>query len=70
MTADSQFPEDIMKAVSANYGVDVVFNNKEAATLHLYYRLDPSLTIDEVISQLNTFEQIDIKRQGEMLTIN
>lgn len=46
------------------------FDNKEAATLHLYYRLDPSLSIDEVISQLNTFEQINIKRQGDTLTID
>ena len=62
--------EDIMKAISATYGVDVTFNNKEAASLHLYYRLDPTLTIDEVISQLNTFEQINIHRNSNTLTID
>lgn len=62
--------EDIMKAISATYGVDFTFNNKEAASLHLYYRLDPSLTIDEVISQLNTFEQINIRLNGNTLTVD
>ena len=62
--------EDIMKAISATYGVDVTFNNKEVAGLHLYYRLDPSLPLDEVISQLNTFEQINICMNGDTLTID
>ncbi|MDE6481005.1 MAG: DUF4974 domain-containing protein [Muribaculaceae bacterium] len=69
MFEDDAF-EDIMKAISATYGVDITFNNKEAASLHLYYRLDPSLTIDEVISQLNTFEQINIRHNGNTLTID
>lgn len=69
MFEDDAF-EDIMKAISATYGVEFTFNDKEAAGLHLYYRLDPSLTIDEVISQLNTFEQINIRRNGNTLTID
>ena len=59
-----------MKAISATYGVDVTFNSKEAAALHLYYRLDPSLPLDEVISQLNTFEQLNIRRHGDTLTLD
>ena len=62
--------EDIMKAISSTYGVKFTFNSNEAASLHLYYRLDPSMPLDEVISQLNTFEQINIKRNGDTLTIN
>ena len=62
--------EDIMKAISAMYGVEIIFNNKEAATLHLYYRLDPSQSLDEVISQLNTFEQIHIIQDGDKLAID
>ena len=62
--------EDIMKVISATYGVGFTFNNKEAASLHLYYRLDPSLTLDEVISQLNTFKQINIHRNSNTLTID
>lgn len=62
--------ESIMRAVAANYGVTVRFNNDDAASLHLYYKLDPTLSIDEIISQLDTFEQIDISRDGDTLTID
>ncbi len=62
--------ETIMNAIAATYRVNVIFRNKEAATLHLYYRLDPSLPLDDVISQLNTFEQINIIRNGDALTID
>lgn len=62
--------ETIMKKVEAVYGVEVKFNSREAALLHLYYKFDPALTLDEVISQLNTFEQINIKRNGKILNID
>lgn len=62
--------EEIMKAIGTTYGIDVVFNNSEAAALHLYYKLNPSLPIDEIITQLNTFEQINITREGETITID
>lgn len=61
--------EAIMNTVARAYGVEVRFNNDEAASLHLYYKLDPSLPLDEVVSQLNTFEQINIRRNGNTLTI-
>lgn len=62
--------EEIMKTISAAYGVDVTFRKNETATLHLFYRLDPTLPLDEIISQLNTFEQINISRTGNNLIIN
>ncbi len=62
--------EKIMKEVADTYGVEVRFNNKEAASLRLYYKLDPSLTLDEVVGQLNTFEQISIRQNGNILNID
>lgn len=62
--------ETIMKAVAERYGVKVKFADREAASLHLYYKFDPELTLDEMISQLNTFEQINIRRTGENLIID
>lgn len=59
----------IMSKIAASYSVGIRFDNKYALSLHLYYRLDPSLPLDEVVSQLNTFEQINIKRNGNILTI-
>lgn len=62
--------ESIMKEIAGAYGIEVRFNNKEVASLHLYYKLDPSLPLNEVIEQLNTFERIDIRQNGNILTID
>lgn len=61
--------EKIMNEVAKAYRVEVEFNDVNVASLHLYYKLDPSLTLDEVIEQLNTFEQINIRQNGNTLTI-
>lgn len=62
--------ESIMHHVALVYGVEVKFNNDDAAALHLYYRLDPTLSLDEVVAQLNTFEQISIYREDNTLIID
>lgn len=62
--------ERIMREIAEVYGVEVLFNDMETASLHLYYKFDPSLTLNEVIEQLNTFEQINIRRNGNTLTID
>ncbi len=62
--------ETIMKEVAATYGVEVMLNNEETASLHLYYRLDPSQPINEVVEQLNTFERINIRQDGNILIID
>lgn len=62
--------ERVMKEIAAAYGVEVKMTNAATASLRLYYKLDTSLPLDEVISQLNTFEQINIRREGYTLTID
>lgn len=62
--------ENIMKAVADHYGVEVKFNTEEVASLHLYYKFDPALPLDDVIGQLNTFEQINITRTDRTLIID
>lgn len=62
--------ETIMKKIAEAYGVEVKFNNKGAAALHLFYKFDPALPLGEVIEQLNTFEQINITRNGDTLNID
>lgn len=62
--------DKIMKKIAEAYGVEVKFNSSEAASLHLYYKLDPSLPLDEVVEQLNTFEQINIRQDGDILNID
>lgn len=62
--------EKIMKEVAKTYGIEVKFKDVNVASLHLYYKFDLSLTLNEVIEQLNTFEQINITRNGNTLTID
>lgn len=59
----------VMEAVSARYGVTVRYARPATSSLRLYYKFDPSLPLDEVIEQLSTFEQIEIRRRGEILTV-
>lgn len=62
--------EKIMQEVAEAYDVEVKFNNNDAALLHLYYKFNPALPLNEVVEQLNTFEQINIKHSGNTLTID
>lgn len=60
----------IMKKIAETYNVSVKFNNKDAAALHLYYKLDAALPLDEIIAQLNTFEQINLRLKDNTLIID
>lgn len=62
--------DTIMEAVSKAYGVEIKFNDDEAASLHLYYKFDPSLPLDDIVSQLNTFEQINIVLNGNIICVH
>ncbi len=70
VTFEDETLKTIIKTIEESYGVKAKFNNQEAADLHLYYKLDQSLPLDEVVSQLNTFEQINITLNGNTLTID
>ena len=59
----------VMKEIAKAYGVEVKFMNKKTASLRLYYRLNTELSLDEVVSQLNTFGHIDIKRNENTIII-
>ncbi|MBD5329918.1 MAG: DUF4974 domain-containing protein [Bacteroides sp.] len=60
----------IMARIAETYGMEVKFGNEEVAGLHLYYMFDPSLTLDEVVEQLNNFESINITRNDNTLIID
>lgn len=62
--------EDIMRSVGATYGVEVRFASRSVAALHLFWRFDPALPLDRIMEQLNTFEQINIRRQGNTLIVD
>lgn len=62
--------QTIMETIANAYGVEVKFNNQDVASLHLHYKLNPALPLDEIIKQLNTFKQINITRNGNTVNID
>lgn len=48
----------------------VSYRTSEAAGLHLYYKLDPTLPLSEIVEQLNTFEQLNIRLDGETIIVD
>ncbi|MDE7387064.1 MAG: DUF4974 domain-containing protein [Muribaculaceae bacterium] len=61
--------DDILKAISEHYGVIVRYNKLENNTLRLYYKFDSRRSLDEIIDQLNTFEQINISLTDSTLIV-
>ena len=61
--------ETITDALAQAYGITVRFDNAEARNLHLFYKFNPSLPLEEVIDQLNTFEQINLRLDNKTLIV-
>ena len=61
--------EEIMQTIGRTYGLKVRFEDPEIAELHLFYKFDTELPVEEVSGQLNTFEQIKIAREGQTLIV-
>lgn len=59
----------ILETVAAHHKVAVDYHAPNVAQLRLYYKFDPSLPLADVLEQLNTFEQIDIKVYGDTLIV-
>lgn len=60
----------ILETISHNYGYSVKVENATTANLRLYYNFNPSLTINEVVDQLNSFDRIQIIISNNTLIIN
>jgi hypothetical protein len=61
---------EILEAVANQYNISIQYRNSSAASLRLYYRLDPQLTLDEIIEQLNTFEQLNLHIENHTLIVD
>lgn len=61
--------EKILADMSGYYGATVKFNQDAAKFLKLYFEWDQSLPLNEVVEQLNNFEQIDITLTDKVLTV-
>lgn len=61
--------ERILADMARYYGVTVKFNRDAAKSLQLYFEWDQSLPLNEVVEQLNNFEQINIILTDKVLTV-
>ena len=61
--------EKIINDMSAYYNVQVEWRSDEARDLRLYYQWEPSFTLDKVVDMLNSFEAINITREGDKIII-
>lgn len=61
--------KDILKVISDHYGVSVKFKNLSTREIHLFYKLDVSKRLEDVVEQLNTFERITISIDGDTIIV-
>ena len=61
--------ERILANIVEYYGATVKFNQDAAKSLKLYFEWNQSLPLNEVVEQLNNFEQINITLTDKVLTV-
>lgn len=61
--------ERILADIAEYYGATAKFNQDAAKSLKLYFEWDQSLPLNEVVEQLNNFEQINITLTDKVLTV-
>lgn len=61
--------ERILADIAGYYGATVKFDQDAAKSLQLYFEWDRSLPLNEIVEQLNNFEQIDITLTDKVLTV-
>ncbi len=62
--------EEILNRVADVHGVIVEYYKPETAQLHLYYKFDPTIPLKETVEQLNSFEQISIRINGNKIIVD
>ncbi len=62
--------ERILNCIAATHGVTVEYMKPATAQLHLFYRFDPALPLEETVGQLNAFEQINLRIDGNKIIVD
>lgn len=60
----------IVAELADHYQAEVVINNQSAKKLRLYYNWNPGLTLQQILDQLNNFEQINITLSDNKIIVN
>lgn len=67
---DNEPLETVIDRLARYYDCRVNFVSDSAKALRLHYRWDQSMTLDQVVSDLNNFEQIHISVSGQTIQID
>lgn len=59
----------MLEQMARHYDMEVVFQYITAHELRIYYEWNPENTINDVVNQLNTFQQFKITIDGKCLTV-
>lgn len=62
--------EQMISEIASYYDLQVKFENNEDKTLRLYYEWDSHLSIENIVKELNQFENVNIKLQQNELIVN
>lgn len=61
--------EQMISEIASYYDLQVKFENNEDKTLRLYYEWDSHLSIENIVKELNQFENVNIKLQQNELIV-
>lgn len=61
---------EVLNELAAYYEVNVICQNRQLLDIHLYTQIDKSLTLTEVLSLLNHFDNVNIRLEGETLIVD
>ena len=59
----------IVNDLANAYDVKVTYLSDKAKELRLYYKLDTNKPMEKIIEELNSFEKINIKINGDTLEV-
>lgn len=60
---------NMISRIAEYYGATVKYSNENAKALHLYFQWDQRQPLNEIVDQLNNFEQIDLKLADDTITV-
>lgn len=61
--------EKILADIAVTYGTTVVYKSDKAKVLRLYFKFDASRGLEKTVSELNSFNNINITIQGKNLIV-
>ena len=62
--------EQILEELSDYYHIDVVFKNKDARQIRLFYQWKPDYSLEKVVEMLNNFETLHISVENNTLIVS